>query len=215
MISKETVITIATASALGISFAALVYVRRKREKVPLSKIKFGKEMRKAEFFFYDDITPCNHGSFGAVPKRVFDARYRFLVEYEQGPDLFEKFKYAKYHKEACTEVAKFVGAKTENIVLIPNVTTGTSAVLKSLRLNEGDTILVCNVTYPSMVYAAEDTCEMNTSANVLTLNITFPINSKDEFIQNYRDILSSESSIKIAIIDHITSSTALVIPIKN
>ncbi|XP_070532415.1 uncharacterized protein [Ptychodera flava] len=216
MTSMEAVISIALASTLGISLAALAYVRRKSQNVPLSKIKFGKEMRKAEFFFYDDITPCNHGSFGAVPKQVFDARYRFLVESEQNPDLFQMFNCAKYHQAACVQVAQFVGADTNDIVFIPNVTTAISTVLNSLRLAKDDKILTSNVTYPSMVNAADAACEMSISdARVLTLNVRFPINSKEEFIQNYRDILSSNSSIKIAIIDHITSSTALVIPIKE
>ena len=39
----------------------------------MAGIPFGSEMRK-EFMMSPDVTPLNHGSWGASPGRVFDAR---------------------------------------------------------------------------------------------------------------------------------------------
>ncbi|XP_077987169.1 uncharacterized protein LOC144441466 [Glandiceps talaboti] len=215
MISTH-LVTLATASTVGVSLVIFLYVRGKKRKIPLCQVAFGKEMREQEFMFYDDVTPCNHGSFGSVPRRIFDVRNRFLVEYENSPDIFENFKKSKYYEEAREAVSEFVGAKPDNLVFVVNATTGINAVMKSLSLDKDDTVLVGNLTYPAMVKTAQDVREIDDGdIKVVYMDIKFPIHSKDDIIQYYRETLSSDSSIKVAIIDHITSSTAMVLPVKE
>jgi len=43
---------------------------------------------------------------------------------------------------ARSELARFVNAPTEDLVLVPNATAGVNTVLRSLRFKRGDELLV-------------------------------------------------------------------------
>ncbi|XP_006824082.1 uncharacterized protein LOC102802809, partial [Saccoglossus kowalevskii] len=190
-----------------------MYLRKKTTS--LSSVKFGAEIREKEFYLDSDIVHCNHGSYGTVPRRVLAVKQRFEVDAEKCPDAFILNHTSVHYNAARAAVAQFVGSNKENIVFVENVTTAINAVLKRIQLVAGDSILITNLTYPSTTYTANDVCQVQNGINIVILEIEFPINSEFEIIEQYKEILSANPSIRIAIIDHITSSTALVLPVKN
>lgn len=50
---------------------------------------------------------------------------------------------------------------------------------------------------------------------IAMVEISYPINGKDDVISAFRKALEEHSGIKIAVIDHISSATAILFPVKE
>jgi len=107
-------------------------------------------------------------------------------------------------------VAAFLGARSRDLVFVTNATTGVNAVLESVRLRPGDEILTTNHDYNAcrnvLVEAAK-----RARAKLVIASVPFPIQSSDEVIEAVLRAVSRRT--RLAMIDHVTSSTALVYPV--
>lgn len=118
--------------------------------------------------------------------------------------------------------ADFVGASFKNVVFVKNATSGINAVLRSLEIHEGDSILITNQTYGAVQKAAREECK-STGAKLLVLNLTYPtVDFKgsakffiDEIIQHFTEVLQKNPGIKVAVVDYIGSSNAVLYPVKE
>ena len=136
--------------------------------------------------------------------------------------MFFRYQLEPLWEQALKTVAEFIGAKFENTVFVPNTTFGINTVLRSLDFDEGDAILVTNQTYGAIHMAAREVCQSN-KAKLLVLNITYPTVDfhgtaefyADDVVEHYSKVLQENSGIKLAIIDYITSSSALLLPVSE
>lgn len=108
-------------------------------------------MRNAHFQFSPTYTPLNHGSFGASPRPINEAREAFQKQCTERPDTFIVYDLPKLIDKSREAVAPLLGADPKEVVLVPNATTGVNTVLRNLKWEEGD--IVC---YFSTIY---DACE--------------------------------------------------------
>ena len=58
-------------------------------------------------------------------------------------------------REASDQVAAFVGSRPDDLVFVPNVTTGLNAVLGSLPLGPGDEVVITDLAYGAVALAAD------------------------------------------------------------
>ena len=95
-----------------------------------------------------EVTYLNHGSFGAVPRPVFERQNELRRELELEPVLFLARRLPARLARVRQSVARFVGAASgDDIGLVPNVTTGLNAVARSIELRRGDEILLTDHEY--------------------------------------------------------------------
>src|SRR3989304_5737554 len=94
-----------------------------------------------------DVTFLNRGSFGACPAPVLDRQRELVDELEAGPVAFLDTTFEDRLDAARWAVAEFLNADPEDLVFVPNATTGVSAVLRSLRFEPGDEILPTDHEY--------------------------------------------------------------------
>ena len=80
------------------------------------------------------IVFLNHGSFGATPEPVQLARQAILEDLEANPMVALERAFEPRLDAARAEVAQFLDADPEGMVVVPNATAGVSTVLRSLRL---------------------------------------------------------------------------------
>ena len=138
------------------------------------------------------------------------------------PDVWFRYKVQNLWNTSLENVAKFVGANVKDIVFVANATTGINTVLRCLDVHEGDGILITNQTYVSVQMTAQEICQEK-KAKLLVLNITFPTSDMTgyvkyhatEVVEHYEKVLRENPSIKLAIIDAITSISALKLPFKR
>ncbi len=174
---------------------------------------YGKGLRPL-WHLAPDARFLNHGSFGACPREVLAEQERFRLEMEAQPDLFFREGIAPGEgatplRDAAARLAAFVGAAPESVAFMENATAGVQAVLRSLPLAPGDEILVTDHTYNAVRLMAQARCA-ETGARVRVVTLPIPISS-DEIVARFRDALTPE--VRLAILDHITSPTALRLPV--
>ncbi|XZF63346.1 MAG: aminotransferase class V-fold PLP-dependent enzyme [Gloeotrichia echinulata DVL01] len=154
----------------------------------------------------------NHGSYGACPKIVLAAQERLRSQLEQEPLRFFGREWEPLLDNARSKLATFVGANVEDLVFVPNATTGVNSVLRSLRFSPDDEILTTSHEYNACRNAL-DFISSRTGARVVVVKIPFPINSPQEVVKAVIEGVSPRT--KLALLDHITSQTGLIFPIEQ
>ncbi|KAI0408926.1 putative aminotransferase family protein [Xylaria palmicola] len=113
-------------------------------------VPFGRAMRHAHFAFSPGYTPLNHGSYGTHPVSVRGTHAALLSEVEAAPDRFIVLEWTARLREARAAAAGVLGCATDDLVFVPNATTGVDTVLKNLGWARGDVVLVYDVVYDSV-----------------------------------------------------------------
>ncbi|MGZ4810770.1 MAG: aminotransferase class V-fold PLP-dependent enzyme, partial [Thermoanaerobaculia bacterium] len=158
------------------------------------------------------ITFLNHGSFGATPRAVLDKQTEYRLRMEREPVRFLVRELEPLLDAARRKVAAFVGAEAESLVFVPNATAGVNAVLRSLDLDQNDELLVTNQEYNASRNALDYVAQL-AGAKVVAVDIPFPIASPDDVVD--RIVSGVTDRTRLLLIDHITSQTALVLPIER
>lgn len=157
-----------------------------------------------------EVTFLNHGSFGACPRKVLERQDQFRRDLESEPVRFFLREYEGHLDASRAELASFVGAAASDLVFVSNATSAVNAVFRSLEFGHGDEILVTNHAYNACRNAIDYAAECG-GAKVVTIGVPFPLASSDEVVDA---VLSSVTNrTRIALIDHVTSPTGLVLPI--
>ncbi|XP_063966410.1 uncharacterized protein LOC135156804 [Lytechinus pictus] len=176
--------------------------------------EFGKSLRDREYTFPENFYPLNNGSYGCVPQRVLNAQKRMMDERESNPEMWCRHLRLEKYRNAVKNVAEFVSAKPENIVLIENVTTATNSIVKSFKFSAGDQILVTNHTYGAVLKTLDFVTSLNKDVSIVPIKIPVQTTAK-EIIDLHARALDENPNIKMAMLDHITSFSAIVLPIKE
>ncbi|MFC4530546.1 aminotransferase class V-fold PLP-dependent enzyme [Sphaerisporangium dianthi] len=158
------------------------------------------------------VAHLNHGSFGAVPRRVGRRQDELRREVERAPDLYFATVMDRLAK-ARNEVAAFLGAEPEGVAFVSNVTEGVAVALNSLTLRPGDEIMICDHTYGAVEIAVRRTAER---AGAEVVVVTLPGRGDGEWPgeEAARAYLAAVTPrTKAAVFDHITSATARLLPV--
>lgn len=156
------------------------------------------------------IAFLNHGSFGACPRQVLRAQQAIRDRMEREPVQFLARDLESLLDSAREALAVFIGADPAGLAFVPNATAGVNAVLRSLRFQAGDELLTTNHAYNACRNSLEFTAA-GFQARVVTAAVPFPIDGPDQVIDCVLANVSQRT--RLALIDHITSPTALVWPI--
>ncbi|BFZ05759.1 hypothetical protein BsWGS_08798 [Bradybaena similaris] len=139
-----------------------------------------------------------------------------MWEREEHPDLWYRC-HAKYYVDRATQaVADFIGADVHNVVLLNNVTTALNLVTRSYPFKSGDAILDTTLSYGAVKNMCTDfSARVRPDVKHVQLQLTLPIESEASVVQKYEEILQQNPEIKMVILDHITSPTSIVMPVKK
>ena len=152
----------------------------------------------------------NHGSFGACPIPVLQHQAELRQRMERQPVQFFVRDLEGLLDEARTALGGFLGAPAQDLAWVPNATTAVNAVLRSLRFEPGDELLTTDHEYNACRNVL-DFVARRAGAKVVVAPVPFPIAGSDQVIQAVMDRVTGRT--RIALLDHVTSQTALVLPI--
>lgn len=158
------------------------------------------------------VAYLNHGSFGACPVEVLRYQRELQDEMEREPVQFMMRRVEPLLDQSRTTLGRFIGARPEDLVFVPNATTGVNAVLRSLEFKAGDELLTTSQSYNACANTLRFIAE-RTGARVVIADIPFPIDSA----HNVPDIVTSHFTprTRLVLVDHITSPTGLIFPIEE
>jgi len=152
----------------------------------------------------------NHGSYGATPIEVFEAYQGWQRRLELQPVKFLGREIVDLFKNVRKELGSYLGTSGNNIVLIPNATFGVNAVARSLNLSVGDEVLGSDLEYGACnniwTFLAEKHGFVYKQQGV-----SLPISSKESFVEDFWNGVTEKT--KVIFLSHITSATALTLPI--
>jgi len=159
----------------------------------------------------DDATFLNHGSFGLTPKAVLAAQDAFRQEMESQPVQFlHRENLAPRLRAAAARLAAFLGADGADLAFVDNATSGVNAVLRSFPLRPDDEVLLNDHTYPAVRNAIRYVCERS-GARPVEVPLPFPATDAGAIVAAVRAGLTPRT--RLAVFDHISSATALIMPI--
>ena len=156
------------------------------------------------------VTYLNHGSFGACPAAVLAQQSALRLEMEREPVDFLSVNLPTRLNVAREALSAFLGAEPADLVFVPNATAGVNAVLRSLSLERDDELLVTNHTYAACRKTI-DFVASRTAARVVVANLPFPCRDEADIIAAIQQRVSSRT--RLALLDHVASPTALILPV--
>jgi isopenicillin-N epimerase len=171
------------------------------------------ENLSSQFLLNPAITFLNFGSFGATPKPIFDNYQQWQKVLEAEPVQFIAFDGVNYLADSRAALAKFIGCPDkDDLVMITNPSFAVNLIAKNFPLQEGDEILSTDIEYGACDRTWDYYCKKN-KAVYRRQKINLPITSKEKFIEDFFEGL--RPTTKAIFISHITSATALIIPVKE
>ena len=167
------------------------------------------------------LTYLNHGTVGVTPLRVLEAQRQIRDEIERNPSRFLLRELTEIVvgaptgrqprlRAAADAVGEFLGVPGDDLAFVDNTTTGANAILRSLEFAPGDEIVVSDFGYGGVTRAVTFAARKH-GAIVRTVEMPYPITSAEEVVSAFVDALGPKT--RLAVVDHITSQSALILPL--
>lgn len=167
---------------------------------------------RSDFLIDPGVVFLNHGSFGATPKPVFEAYQRWQRELEWQPVEFLGRRVDGLLNEARAALAKYLNAELENLVFVPNATSGVNVAARSIKLQPGDEILTTDHEYGACSYSWLHESE-TTGAKYIIRDVKLPLTTNEAFVEQFWAGVTPRT--KVIYLSHITSPTALIFPVEE
>lgn len=153
----------------------------------------------------------NHGSFGACPAAVLEKQAELRARLERQPLRFLVRELEPLLDAARAALGTLLGADPDDLALLPNASTAVSTVVRSLTFAPGDELLTTNHAYNACRQSLEYVAA-RCGAKVVVADVPFPIQSPEQVTAAV--LAAATPRTRLALLDHVTSQTALVFPIK-
>lgn len=153
----------------------------------------------------------NHGAYGAAPKVVIAAQDEWRRQLEAQPSRFFRSVLPEGLRRVAHRLGDFLGADGKDIAFVENATTGCNAVLRSIRFEPGDEIVALSQGYGAVRNTVRYVAE-RTRAKMVDAIVPFPRPDAGAVLANLRKALTPRT--RLVVLDHITSASALVLPLK-
>ena len=158
-----------------------------------------------------DLTFLNGGCFGAVPRVVMQA----VCSWREGWKAIHSFLAPERELEPKLDhVRSLLGDlvhEPANLAFVRNATDGVNAVLRSMSLSEGDEVLITNHGYNARNNVARYVAERSGATVQIARFLT--LSRSEQILDAVEEKLSSRT--RLVLVDHVTSPTALIFPVKQ
>ncbi|WP_257459935.1 aminotransferase class V-fold PLP-dependent enzyme [Archangium lipolyticum] len=159
-----------------------------------------------------EVTFLNHGSFGACPTAVLEEQSRLRARMEAEPVRFLHRELEALSDAARGALGTFLDADPDDLAFVNNATTGVNTVLKSLRFDPGDELLTTDHEYNASRNAL-DFVASRWGVKVVVAKLPWPVTSAQAVVDTVLAHVTGRT--RLLLIDHITSQTALVLPVAD
>lgn len=162
--------------------------------------------------FDGSIAFLNHGSFGACPLPVLEYRRQLLAELES-----EAMEYLLHRAQPLVDGSRrilcdLIGADPSEVVFVANATSGVNAVLRSLDFRPSDEILTTSHEYNACRNVANYVAA-RAGAKVVEVPLPLPVESPEQIVEAVMSRVTPNT--RLALVDHVTSPTAIVFPVEQ
>ncbi len=160
-----------------------------------------------------DLDPAkvhlNHGSYGAVPHVLLEAQAGWRRRIERNPSDFFRRELGPLLRQEAARVAGAFGGKAEDWVFVENATQGACSAIRALALAPGDHVAATSEIYNAVRMGLR--FMGGPEVEVEEIEIPVPLSEAAEAVEAIRQAL--RPSTRAIFIDHVTSRSALVMPV--
>ena len=154
----------------------------------------------------------NNGSFGPCPKPVLDATAAYLRDIDSHPGAMLGEYWGKL-KGAKKRLGSFVAMDPDDFVFVTNVTVGMNMISRGLRmLEEGDEILTTSQEYGAVNNAWEFVARKRKLV-IRTAVVPAPPESAEQIVEIIKASFTDRT--RVLYFSHITTTTGLILPVKE
>ena len=164
------------------------------------------------FMLNPEIVFLNHGSFGAIPRPVFESYQRWQRELEWQPVEFLGRRCDDLLNSARENLANFLRTSRDNLVFITNATTGVNILTRNLALGPEDEVLMSDHEYGALERAWQFAAQTS-GFRLVHQPVRLPITGKEEWIEDFWSGVTHQT--KVIFLSHISSPTAMIFPVKD
>lgn len=166
----------------------------------------------AQWRLRSDTIYLNHGSFGFQPNCVRYARRGWIDRLDEQPMDFYLRQMEPALHVARVAIAGFVDTSADNLVLVDNATYAMNVVAHSFVLHAGDEVLINDHEYGAVHRIWQRACDQ-AGAKLICVTLPEQFESADQVVDAL--LGGATKNTKLLIVSHITSATALIMPIKQ
>lgn len=155
------------------------------------------------------IVHLNHGSYGGCPHAVTLTATAWRARLEASPMRFMVLDWQTELDRARASLAEFIHAPAERLVFVQSSTHGVAIALNSVALAAGDEIITTDHTYRAVMNQLKRlAAARGASITVVAIPLPFDAGALLEAVAR-----AITPRTRLAVFDHITSPTALCLPL--
>jgi isopenicillin-N epimerase len=158
-----------------------------------------------------EIVHLNHGSYGGCPRAVLASAAGWRARLEAAPMRFMVLDWQTELDRARTALAAFLHAPEHQLVFLPNATTAVATALAAARIDAGDELLTTDLAYRACRNQLDRLAEAR-GARVVVAELPWPFDP-DAAVHAIAKAVTPRT--RLALLDHITSPTACVLPLER
>jgi selenocysteine lyase/cysteine desulfurase len=169
---------------------------------------------RMQFVLKRGLIYMNTGTEGSMPRRVLLGLTRCFKEFAENPwdAVVGNDRFGALLKESRTQVAEFLGAKFEEILMTTNTTEGMSYTANGLDLGEGDEVLL-TLHEHSAGRCCWELLRERRGVTLTQIELPTPADNKDEIIAAFDAAITPQT--KVMSFCHINYTTGLRMPVKE
>jgi isopenicillin-N epimerase len=160
-----------------------------------------------------DTTYLNHGSFAPTPRSVRRLQLEWQQRMTSQPMDFFVRQYEPAWITARERLAQFVGTAPDNLVFVENSTAGMNVVAHSIELGSNDEVLLTDHEYGAVMRIWQRACQSSGAAEPRIAKLPVNFESADGVVEAV--FLSATDRTRLVVVSHITSPTAVILPVKQ
>jgi len=157
------------------------------------------------------IVHLNHGSYGGCLRRVLELASELRTRLEAAPMQFLVLHWQAELDRARAALAAFVRTSAERLAFVPSSTTGVAIALHSAAIEAGDEIITTSHAYAACRFQLERLATAR-GAQLVVVDIALPFDP-DALVAGVTAAITSRT--RLALLDHVTSATALRLPLER
>lgn len=156
----------------------------------------------------------NSGSYGIIPKYVLQKYREYQDKIDKNTEKYFRYFFKDQLNETREAISEYVNADVSNIVLVHNATDGINTILKSMLKRKQDKLLIFSVAFGTVKKTAK---YLKDTIGIEVIEIYLDeetLNSDEKILEKLNRCLKTNSDIKLASIDHISSTPVKVFPVE-
>ncbi|TWT61964.1 aminotransferase class V-fold PLP-dependent enzyme [Rubinisphaera italica] len=167
---------------------------------------------KSSWSLDPEITYLNHGSFGPSPNCVQQAQREWMSQLESNPMEFLVRQRERLLDEMLAKLGQFIGSPANCLIPVENATFGMNIVANSVPLQAGDEVLLTNHEYGAVERIWQKKAA-SVGAKIVIATLPIPFQDADEIVEAVFRSVTPQT--RLLVISHVTSPTALVLPVEK